>query len=173
MQTDNNCLITRTSRCAPDILMAEASHQDQLLFLCLRPFPRSPRSCQAIDVPVHGRVRTTPHLTSPTSIWEPLPTAWQLCWHAEAGRTGRGKFPDLQEADDEEWHHCPVLSRTFQAGMCRWTGSTMGGDSLLEVPTSFPLCPLHYGIPLPLVAVVSLSRALGLALRFFILIVAH
>lgn len=170
MEIDNNCLITRTSHCALDLLMAGASRQDQLMLLCLRP-PPSCHSCQAAEVPVHGGPWLLP-------IWHPHWASGNLCPQPGGsasmqplGGTGRGKFPDLQKADEEQCC-CPVFSRPFQTGMRRWTGSTMGDGTVLEVPTSFPLCPLRYGIPSPLVAVVNLSRALVLALGSFILIFA-
>lgn len=130
-------------------------------------FPFSTRSCQEANVPVHGRAGAGPHLTSPPSIWAPSPTARQLCQDTAPGGTGRGKCPHLQRAA-QEWRHCPLLSCLFQAGVCWWTGSTTGDGSMLEVPTSFLLCPLCYWIPPPLVAAVNLIRALVLALGSFI-----
>lgn len=47
---DNNCVITRISPCALDVLMAGALCQDQLLLLC--PCPCTPCSSQAASIPV-------------------------------------------------------------------------------------------------------------------------
>lgn len=97
---------------------------------------------------------------------------WHSCWASghlrqwlgsfgrmqKLGGTGGGKISDLQKVD-EELCNCP-----FQGGIHWWTTSTARDGNMQEVPTSFPLCPLHYVIPLPLVARVKSSKALGLAL---------
>lgn len=86
------------------------------------------------------------------------------------GETGSGMISDLQKVDDE---FCNCL---FQAGM-QGTRSTAGDGNMKEVPTSFPLCPLHYEIPSLLVATVKPSRALGFplgsAILIFELIIRH
>lgn len=119
---DNNCVITRISPCALDVLMAGALCQDQLLLLC--PCPCTPCSSQAVSIPV-------------------LPI-WHSCWASgilgqwlgssdgmqKPGGTG------LQKADDELCN-CP-----FQAGMSWWARNAAGDGNMQEVPTSFLLCPL-------------------------------